>query len=544
MRTGIWLVAAMGALAPALIGQIANLSTNGSGSDVYFTGTMSPSGDSSSGTQKLLLLRNGVLTLVRESTQADPLYRPSDYRYGPTHLDEAGTTRAIQQLPGVCVGGSSCTFPSGRRETKVFIETPGRAFTVRDFAHITPNGRFAYVRMETGTMAGRMDLASGETTTLGEPPIGGIQLIANDAAAVVARTGGLRLLRMAGEATDFETAEPMDEGQLAADGSRLVYIRRGTDAVRPIRVVDIATNRDRQVAEGRWPSLAYDGRTFSFINANEVRIGDAVTGELRPLFRSSEGISQQVLSGDGSRVLVFTGLGRLLSIRTDTGEVTQLRGTDGPGFVQWGGALVPGSFVELQGNFPPDFEVEIRVDGRPVGPLPWTRTGYLFQLPWETPVGALVEWYLADPYAGGGKVVRSATVSAFSPKILTPPIHQDWRGIVNFSDPARLGEVVHLFGTGLGVVAGRVEVGQPTPGDRLYPILGTPKWAITTGGRDAPIMNVNVLFAGLAPGFVGIYQLDVEIPVAWRSTSLTFGFRADSDFFVSLASVGPIAVPN
>ena len=57
-------------------------------------------------------------------------------------------------------------------------------------------------------------------------------------------------------------------------------------------------------------------------------------------------------------------------------------------------------------------------------------------------------------------------------------------------------------------------------------------------------MNVNVLFAGLAPGFVGIYQLDVEIPVAWRSTSLTFGFRADSDFFVSLASVGPIAVPN
>ena len=68
--------------------------------------------------------------------------------------------------------------------------------------------------------------------------------------------------------------------------------------------------------------------------------------------------------------------------------------------------------------------------------------------------------------------------------------------------PAARGEFISIFCTGLGATNPMVPAGQPGGGQPVT----TPVTA-TLGGVNAP-----VTFAGLAPGFVGLYQVNVQVP--------------------------------
>ena len=68
--------------------------------------------------------------------------------------------------------------------------------------------------------------------------------------------------------------------------------------------------------------------------------------------------------------------------------------------------------------------------------------------------------------------------------------------------PAAGGEFISIFCTGLGYTNPTVPAGQPGGGQPVT----TPVTA-TLGGVNAP-----VTFAGLAPGFVGLYQVNVKVP--------------------------------
>ena len=68
--------------------------------------------------------------------------------------------------------------------------------------------------------------------------------------------------------------------------------------------------------------------------------------------------------------------------------------------------------------------------------------------------------------------------------------------------PAAGGEFISIFCTGLGATNPTVRAGQPGGGQPVT----TPVTA-TLGGLSAP-----VTFAGLAPGFVGLYQVNVKVP--------------------------------
>jgi uncharacterized protein (TIGR03437 family) len=73
------------------------------------------------------------------------------------------------------------------------------------------------------------------------------------------------------------------------------------------------------------------------------------------------------------------------------------------------------------------------------------------------------------------------------------------------SQPVNAGDFVSIYATGLGPVSETIPSGQPTP---LTPsITSKPK-------VDALINGVatNVQFAGLAPGYVGLYQVNAQIP--------------------------------
>jgi uncharacterized protein (TIGR03437 family) len=73
------------------------------------------------------------------------------------------------------------------------------------------------------------------------------------------------------------------------------------------------------------------------------------------------------------------------------------------------------------------------------------------------------------------------------------------------SRPARRGEVVELYGTGLGAVTNPPPAGQPASATNLSQTIGTT--IVTIGSSRA-----QVLFSGLTPGLAGVYQVNARVP--------------------------------
>ena len=80
------------------------------------------------------------------------------------------------------------------------------------------------------------------------------------------------------------------------------------------------------------------------------------------------------------------------------------------------------------------------------------------------------------------------------------------------SRPANKGDIVALYCTGLGNVTNTPAAGSPAQSEPLSRTLATP--TITVG--DQPAL---VPFSGLAPGYVGLYQVNVQIPSSAPSGS-------------------------
>jgi uncharacterized protein (TIGR03437 family) len=78
-------------------------------------------------------------------------------------------------------------------------------------------------------------------------------------------------------------------------------------------------------------------------------------------------------------------------------------------------------------------------------------------------------------------------------------------GTFSGSRPAHADEYVSLYCTGLGAVTNTPYLGYPAASDPISMTIATPTAMI--GGLAA-----NVVFSGLAPGFVGLYQVNVQVP--------------------------------
>jgi minor extracellular serine protease Vpr len=71
--------------------------------------------------------------------------------------------------------------------------------------------------------------------------------------------------------------------------------------------------------------------------------------------------------------------------------------------------------------------------------------------------------------------------------------------------PAERGEFLSIFATGLGPVTNQPASGMPSPSLPVSSTTTVPD--VTIGGLPAL-----VIFSGLASGFVGLYQVNVQVP--------------------------------
>ena len=89
-------------------------------------------------------------------------------------------------------------------------------------------------------------------------------------------------------------------------------------------------------------------------------------------------------------------------------------------------------------------------------------------------------------------------------------LHGADNAIITAANPAQKGEVIVVFCTGLGAVQNPPASGDAASSTVLSPTVTAP--SATVGGVSA-----DVLFSGLAPGFVGLYQVNLLVPEGAQS---------------------------
>jgi uncharacterized protein (TIGR03437 family) len=130
------------------------------------------------------------------------------------------------------------------------------------------------------------------------------------------------------------------------------------------------------------------------------------------------------------------------------------------------------------------------------------------QIPWEvTGMGTF-----SMIVNGAPSNVVSKGVYTYSPDVFMVSaaqaaiMHADGITLVSNASPAAVNETVVVYCTGLGPVSGPMVTGQPASSTSLQPTTPQPATA-TLGGVPA-----TVSFSGLAPGFIGLYQVNVQVP--------------------------------
>ena len=77
--------------------------------------------------------------------------------------------------------------------------------------------------------------------------------------------------------------------------------------------------------------------------------------------------------------------------------------------------------------------------------------------------------------------------------------------LVTGSNPVHRGDVLVIYSTGLGQTTPAAQTGMPSPSNPLASALNIPQ--VTLGG-----MNLPLIYAGLSPGEIGVYQINVKVP--------------------------------
>jgi uncharacterized protein (TIGR03437 family) len=159
-------------------------------------------------------------------------------------------------------------------------------------------------------------------------------------------------------------------------------------------------------------------------------------------------------------------------------------------------------------------DIAVTVGGHPA-PLMLVSPGQInFQVPQETPVGVFQEIQVSQ--VSSGQVLASwlFRIDAESPALFTvdgsgagqvAATNEDG-SLNNGAHPAKAGSVVTLYATGQGLIGG-----MPADGKAAQAAVATseaPQVFINSGFVPAG----DLLFSGLAPGFVGLWQINVKIP--------------------------------
>jgi uncharacterized protein (TIGR03437 family) len=198
-------------------------------------------------------------------------------------------------------------------------------------------------------------------------------------------------------------------------------------------------------------------------------------------------------------------VGSYLSGAVAPGEIVSIFGSNlGPsvGVPNTGYDPATGALPTALGN------VSVSFDGQ-AAPLFFVRNDQInVQVPYEVAgktATSIVVTYNGAPSAAIGVPVAAASPGMFQYNGRTLVLNAVTGAIVDAGNPASRGDYVILFGTGPGLVDPPVATGKPATASP-YNMVRSPQAQI--GGRVVP-----VAFAGMTPGFTGLMQINLQVPI-------------------------------
>jgi uncharacterized protein (TIGR03437 family) len=289
---------------------------------------------------------------------------------------------------------------------------------------------------------------------------------------------------------------------IALDSSGNLYIADTDNSA--IRVVNAATGIITTIAGNGTPGSAGDG-------------GLATSAELN--FPSGVAVN-------GGKVYIADYGNNAVRLLTPAAEVPKINAGGVVNDASYSAAVAPGSIAAVFGDFfltagSSDTELPLVTTlqslsfqfGSTAAPLYFVSGGQAnIQVPWELAGQSTAT--LTATLNGTSGAAQTATLAAFAPAIFTlnsqgtgpGAILDSAYNLVDSSNPATAGATtILIYCTGLGAVTNQPATGSAGPSSPLAETTTAP--TVTIGGLPA-----NVSFSGLAPGFVGLYQVNVLVP--------------------------------
>jgi uncharacterized protein (TIGR03437 family) len=482
--------------------------------------------------------------------------------------------------------GSDVVLCSKQELFSTTITANGQSRDYPGMLRLSANGQWAFgagsqANAFLRTLGYRVNLATGETRSIESeerPHLDRIQVsntgrtVSDTGTAVFFDSRNIYVLQ-GDEISAIPTLGIVFDAVIDAAADKIVFSSGGpcSDVACPtapteVRITSPGASGSLLLASGYAPSMTDDGRQVLYLSDRSgapqiYMIGTDGTGDRR-LTGEADGITRAILSGDGTVSYAVTGYGRLIRIATAAGTVRELipstpyLGTSfnvGLTYLTSLPVLAPNKLVTLRGAalspsavtaVPPlpsslgGVQVTIQgITAKIAGVAPDSVT--VLVPPGVTPDAAAVVQMNVDTQTPF-EAARTTTVSALAPEFLPgPPLrfysgltlaaHQDWSGLITEQNPARPGEVVHAYAVGLGPTNPVVAYGEAAPSQEPFAQLAASLACTVYLQGPLPLsVPVEILFAGLAPGFAGVYQVDWRVPAAaagFFSVGCTLGER-------------------
>ncbi|HMD48862.1 MAG TPA: hypothetical protein VKG79_07180, partial [Bryobacteraceae bacterium] len=225
-------------------------------------------------------------------------------------------------------------------------------------------------------------------------------------------------------------------------------------------------------------------------------------------------------------------------------------------------SVAPGEYVSIFGTnftstaqsaqsfpFPTNLgNVQVMVNGvaAPLGYVSPTQINFV--MPFATPIFSFAQFQVISGNTPSNMVTLYTAASApgvfsltnnggsFAPGVGPAAVTHANGSLVTKSSPAVAGETLVLYVTGLGAVSPPVADGAAAPSNPLSYVVDTDI------GVDIEDQNFNrytspsISFAGLAPGFAGLYQINFVVP-SGVPTGLQWVNVGTSDAYTSEAKI-------
>jgi uncharacterized protein (TIGR03437 family) len=253
----------------------------------------------------------------------------------------------------------------------------------------------------------------------------------------------------------------------------------------------------------------------------------------RHLLSHSEGFGEVLMSDDGHSVFVTTRSNRFLRLDVGSSEVKELLAPLPARLDQISGGAYPGSLIRFESSnrLPEAHEYSLQAGNWKFPMIDSESPNLDFQIPWEA-LELVGRGEIAELSVSGSPMVlrvRASFASRIQPWAFTftprspndgPQRHllvsanADFSKRIDLENPARPGELIHFWLTGLGPLERSLQTGEKGPVNPVArPLTEIACYLRASDGFTVRGLEVPTVI--YAPGLVGVYQIDAILPVDW-----------------------------